>query len=175
MIAVSTARANVCPISGDPIAQAFLNKANPNNKFNYLRGKWLVIRYSDGGNPDLFKAAAMALKQRQLFALLDGYVASSAILFADKARPRVYVTERTEFAFHKGRTYAEGNLLCINGKTQPKEGAAPTVYFVPQYSQDIIDWVNNTNYSFPTFGGFPIHGRDAIEKNLWPRYPYPLP
>ncbi len=91
-----------------------------------------VIRNNTGGsiadfNKILHRTGPDAVKNF----IVDGYCASACAYLADKARPRICITKKAVFQFHKARTV----------------GRYP-VYLDPIHSTDIQSWVTKR-------GGYP--------------------
>lgn len=65
-------------------------------------GNPCVIGYNDGGGIERFKMAGDAIRKGARKGLvIDGFCASACMVMADRARPRVCITERATFGYHK--------------------------------------------------------------------------
>jgi hypothetical protein len=86
--------------------------------------------------------------------MIDGDCASACVILADEARPRVCITERAVFWFHKG----------YNRTVKPDD---PNYRFDPIQSPDITAWVME-------HGGFPADDEHMLDMHadeaqwFWP-------
>lgn len=105
-----------------------------------------VLR-NDGGYGYEFLDAAEALKHgvRKLV-VIDGWCASACVLFADRGRKKICITEQAVFAFHKG--YAAYRASVGNYKFVD---TLVVMFSDPPQSPDIDAWVK-------TRGGYPAQG-----------------
>lgn len=100
-------------------------------------GKPCVIQYSPGGVIDVFRKQALRFKNSKTWVIIDGPCASACTLLADDVRPRVCITSRAVFLFHKGMVVDQDGRIYRR--------------FDIQYSPDLQQWINSK-------GGLPADG-----------------
>ena len=124
-------------------------------------GTRCVIRYNPGGAVHTFVAAALAVRAgEKRLVVIDGPCISACAVFADVARPKVCITDRAKFGFHKGRDFA----------VQPRSGRKAVLRELgrrdPPHSRDIASWVQRN-------GGFPYEGLSVMNskqaRQFWRR------
>jgi hypothetical protein len=112
-----------------------------------------IIAGNNGGSVWRFVEAAQAVKKgAREKVVIDGYCASACAIFADLVRPKVCVTRKASFGFHKAR-FTIDDL---------------TVYADPPHSEDVLGWVRKN-------GGFPAEKMLDMKfpetRRFWPLCP----
>lgn len=104
-----------------------------------------VVKKNLGGEMREFQQAARELLMSpKLVVVVDGFCASGCAIFADAAREKVCITERSAFLFHKGKNVRP---MVVAGKPI----YVVESYFDPPQSKDIDGWVRKE-------GGYPEKG-----------------
>lgn len=104
-----------------------------------------IIEDNHGGFVVDYLALASEVNKQKLPVLIGGVCASACALFADLARPNVYIRTSVEFRFHKSSLESD-----------------------PKMSDDISNWVA-AHGGFPSYaGGTTLHMPFFEARKFWP-------
>lgn len=132
-----------------------------------------VIRGNSGGNPFLFADAAKETLRKGMRIKVDGHCYSGCVLFASWARKNVCVTERARMGLHYGSTTTlyerfgkqidpTTELGLHTLRTTPLGYREETLYFVPNYGDDINEWALE-NHKMPYEGLYVMTRPEALK------------